>query len=129
MKRSEYISNFLNFIADAKREYASAVEGIRIEEKRQTDLVHDIEFCKIAKERNKMTTQLHKCRNTRRKFKDIKEELEPIVDFANEPANKKVIDKLSSQLLGQVRKAENYHENRVYKPRLREVLSEKNINI
>lgn len=120
MKRSEYISNFLNFIAEAKREYASAVEGIRIEEKRRTDLEHDIEFCEIAKERNKMATQLHKCQKARRKFKDIKEELEPIVDFANEPANKKVIDKLSSQLLGQVRKAENYHENRVYKRRLKE---------
>ena len=120
MKRSEYISQFLNFIAEAKREYASAVEGIRTEEKRQEDLLHEIEFCKVAKERNKLTTKLHKCREQRRKYKDIKEELEPIVEFANEPANKKVIDKLSSQLLGQVRKAENYHENRVYKRRLKE---------
>jgi hypothetical protein len=83
-------------------------------------LLHEIEFCKVAQKRNKLTTRLHKCREQRRQFKDIKEELEPVVSFADDPANKKVIDKLSSQLLGQVRKAENYHENRVYKPRLKE---------
>jgi len=120
LKRSEYISHFLNFISEARKEYAVAVEGIRTEEKRQEDLLHEIEFSKVANERNKLTTKLHKCREKRRKYKDIKEELEPIVEFANDPANKKVIDKLSSQLLGQVRKVENYHENRVYKRRLKE---------
>lgn len=120
MKRSEHISQFLKFIADAKSEHGAAVQGILKEEKRQEDLLHEIEFCKDAKERNKLSTKLHKCRLERRRYKDLKEETEPIVDFVNEPINKKTIDKLSSQLLGQVRKTENYHSNRVYKPRLKE---------
>lgn len=120
MKQSEYISSFLNFIADARKQHASAIREIQKEEKRSIDLIHDIEFCKTAKERSKFATRLHKSREKRRKNKDIKEELESIVRFAEEQANKKVIDKLSSQLLGEVRKAENYHENRVYKPRVKE---------
>lgn len=120
MKRSEYISTFLKFISESRSAYNEAVERIRTEEKRQEDLLHEIEFCKVAQERNKLTTRLHKCREQRRIYKDVREELEPIISFLDDPANKKVVDKLSSQLLGQVRKVEGYHTNRVYKPRLKE---------
>lgn len=119
MKRSEYISQFLNFIEQAKTDYQTSLEGIKLEEKRQEDLLHEIEFCRNAKERSKLATRLHKCREERRKFKDIHGETSRVVTFVNDPANKKTFDKLT-QVLGSVRKEESYQENRVYRPRVKE---------
>lgn len=118
-KRSQYIAEFLNFIEQTKLEYQNAKEALENEQKRQEDLLHDIEFCMDAKERSKLATRLHKCRLERRRLKDIQEETSIIYDFVTDPANKKVLDKMASQLLGSLRKSEGYHENRIYKRRLK----------
>ena len=119
-KRSQYIAEFLNFIEQTKLEYQNAKEALENEQKRQEDLLHDIEFCMDAKERSKLATRLHKCRLERRRLKDIQEETSIIYDFVTDPANKKVLDKMASQLLGSLRKSESYHENRIYRRRLKE---------
>ena len=119
MNRSENISQFLNFIEQAKTDYQASIDGVKTEEKRQEDLLHEIEFCTSANERSRLATKLHKCREARRKYKDVQEETSWVVSFVTDPANKKTFDKMK-QLLGNVRKAEKYHENRVYVPRLKE---------
>lgn len=53
----------------------------------------------------------------RRYFKDRIEEYQPLIDFASDPQNKKIIDKLT-QVLGEMRKQERYHNNRTYYPRI-----------
>lgn len=119
-KRSEYISDFLDFLSQAKSDYAIAIDGIKTEEKRQEDLLHEIEFCGNAKERSKKATRLNTCRKDRRYYKDIHEETAIIQEYLNDPVNKKAIDKLR-EVLGSVRKSERYHADRVYRPRLKEV--------
>ena len=92
-------------------------EVIETENKRTQDLLHAIEFEPHAEARSKTATKLKASRKTRRESKDIAEELEPIIDYLSVPANRKAMDQLS-QVLGRVRKAEKYHTNRRYFPRV-----------
>lgn len=116
-KRSENIKAFLDFIRECQSEYNSAYETVGTEDKRTQDLLHAIEFEPLAKERSKICTKLKTSRMTRRENKDAVEELEPIVELMSDPMAKKTIDKLT-QVLGKVRKVEEYHERRSYTPRV-----------
>lgn len=116
---SDEIKHFLDFINQSQKNYASAIEAMHLEEKRQQDLLHAIEFAPTAKERSKICTKLHKSRQERRRQKDTVEELEELVKFFQEPQHKKTLDQMT-QLLGRIRKVEKYHAERQYKPRVPE---------
>ncbi len=116
-KRSENIKAFLDFLRECQTEYNSAYEAVGIEDKRTQDLLHAIEFEPQAKERSKICTKLKASRMARRENKDAVEELEPIIELLNDPMAKKTMDKLT-QLLGKVRKVEEYHDKRTYIPRV-----------
>lgn len=66
---SEEIKSFLDFVEESRKLYTYALEQIKQEEKRQTDLLHSIEFESSCKERGKLSTRLHKCRKDRRDSK------------------------------------------------------------
>lgn len=121
-KPSEYISEFLNFVATAQSHYRFCSEEVNNQDKLTQDYLHSLELDGLKRdERSKVATKLAINRKDRRYFKDRVEELEPIVQFFEEPQNKKVLDKMK-QVLGQVRRAEGYHKDRNYIPR---VLKEK----
>ena len=117
MKASEEIKGFLDFIRGCEVRYKMALEVMETENKRTQDFLHAIEFEPHAEERSKIATRMRASRITRRESKDTIEELEPLIEFLNIPANKKAVDQLT-QILGKVRKAEKYHENRTYHPRV-----------
>lgn len=116
-KNSEVIKRFLDFVSSSEDRYKFEQEVIETENKRTQDLLHAIEFEPHAEARSKTATKLKASRKLRRESKDIAEELEPIIDFLAIPGNRKVINQLG-QVLGQVRKAEKYHTNRKYFPRV-----------
>lgn len=121
-KPSEYLTEFLNFVSEVQSQYRFCSEEAEIQEKLTQDYLHSLELDGLKRdERSKIATKLMINRKDRRYYKDRIEEFEPIVQFFDEPQNKKVLDKLK-QVLGQVRKAENYHKDRKYIPR---VLKEK----
>ena len=117
MKTSEQIKSFLDFTRDCETRYKLALEAMETENKRTQDFLHAIEFEPHSEERSKIATKMRASRITRRENKDTIEELEPLIEFLNIPANKKAVDQLT-QILGKVRKAEKYHENRTYHPRV-----------
>lgn len=117
-KPSEYISEFLNFIAEAKRQYPLYLEAVKEQDKLTQDYLHSLELDGLKRdERSKVATKLVINRKDRRYYKDRIEEIEPIVQFFDESQNKKVLDKLT-QILGVTRKNEAYHNNRTYIPRV-----------
>ena len=121
-KPSEYLAEFLNFVADAQSHYRFCSEEVNNQEKLTQDYLHSLELDNLkCDERSKVATKLAINRKDRRYYKDRVEELEPIVQFFNDPQNKKMLDKLK-QALGITRKAESYHKDRKYVPR---VLKEK----
>lgn len=119
-KTSENIKGFLDFVDTCYELHSVAVDGISTEEKRQQDLLHQIEFESSSKKRGPIDTKLHRCRNERRRYKDIFEETDDIVQFFQNPQHKRTLDQMRN-LLGKVRKVEKYHENRHYIPRVKEL--------
>jgi len=70
------------------------------------------------KERARAATQLQQIRQDRRYYKNIYEQYEPLVAFLENQQYRKAVNVLSSDVLGQIRKVEKYHEKRTYKPKI-----------
>ena len=117
-KPSEYLTEFLNFVAEAQSQYKFCSEEVSNQEKLTQDYLHSLELDDLKRdERSKVATKLVINRKDRRYYKDRVEELEPIVQFFEDPQNKKVLDKMK-QVLGVVRKSEAYHKDRKYIPKI-----------
>ena len=116
-KPSEVISEFLNYVDFAIREYKSAYENVNIEDKSLQDYVHAIEFARDKSERNRQATALQRSRRYRRAEKDKTLLYGEIEKFFEDSNNRAFLNKLR-QLLGRQRKEEEYLTgNRVYKKR------------
>lgn len=121
-KTSDQLTNFINFFRSCAKEYEYYCTLLIDEEKRRTDLLHALEMDKNGyQERCKISTKLRRCLLERRAIKDRIEELESLSNFFSEPQNKNLPDKLS-HVLGEIRKVERYHQNRIYKPRILKAL-------
>ena len=121
---SQFIKNFLDFLQNVKSDYDYNVEAMKKEDRVTQDYLHMLELEDLTyHERSKVATKLVENRKSRREYKDMVEELEPIVEFLEDPANRKVIDQMA-HLLGKVRKVESYHQKRFYMPK---VISENQI--
>lgn len=117
-KISEKLAEYINFLRSCVKDYENYCSLLNDEEKKRTDLLHALEMDKSGyKERYKISTKLPRCLLQRRLYKDKVEELMPIAEFLSHPQNKGLLDKFA-QVLGETRKAERYHENRTYKPRI-----------
>lgn len=124
MTPSQIIKTFLDLVESAKADYNYNFESMRNEERITQDYLHMLELEGLnCRERSKIATKLVANRQTRRNYKDAVEELEPIVEFFDDPQNHATINRMS-ELLGQVRKIENYHQKRFYVPK---VISSQNI--
>ena len=105
---SEYITEFLNFLSGVESSYQFSVDEMQTQEKLTQDYLHSLELDNLDyKERSKIATKLATNRKDRRYYKDKVEEYQPIIEFLNNPQNKKVINELKN-VLGQVRKQEEY---------------------
>lgn len=102
---SERLTEFLNYLDRLSAEYKCAADIVKQEDKKTLDFVHAVEFAADKAERNRVATQLHNSRKLRRANKDIVMRDELIVNFFEEPENRKVLNKLR-QLLGRQRKQE-----------------------
>lgn len=113
--KSEIIADFLDMVEQCKKDYMISSEKISEADRASSDLIHSIEFSNSSRDRSKAATLLHKVRQDRRFYKDINEEAAVIVNYLEE--YKKAMDKLRN-VLGEMRKVEEYHQNRIYKPRV-----------
>ena len=95
MKDSEHIEAFTRFLREAVLQHKAASEDVSMYEMQLQDIEHKLEL-------------------QRRVAKDSVERLSPIVDWIAK--HKSVVDNLS-QLLGAVRKVENWQQTRFYTPR------------
>lgn len=118
IQHSQIIKTFLDFVDNARLEYNFNLEAMKNEERITQDYLHKLELEGLnCRERSKIATQLAHNRQARRNYKDSVEELEPIIEFFEDPKNRSVLNSMS-QLLGQVRKVESYHKRRFYVPKV-----------
>lgn len=115
MKYSENIENFLNFLRESQQEYNIAVSEEKEKNDETQDLLHTIELQNHIPYNELLIFRATKqVRENRRKAKDCVQQLQPVVDWLKD--NQKVIKELE-KLLGNVRKEEQYIENRYYTPK------------
>ena len=114
MQKSEVVAQFLRLAGVAQRILDLAYEEVHSQDLLTNDLLHKLELGS-AKDRNKVATQIAKCRKERRYYKDQVEEVEALINWMEE--NKDAFNKLK-QVLGKMRKAEEWHESRTYVPRV-----------
>ena len=118
VQRSIKISDFLDFIKKAESDYVYYSQLLGKEDKLTQDLLHKLELESTGyKDRNKVATTLATSRKDRRYYKDQVEELQPLFDVITDSKYKSCIEQLK-QALGKTRKAEAYHKNRQYYPRV-----------
>jgi len=116
LKVSDEIANFLNIFKDIQVLNNCYIEEIKRQDKITQDILHSLEIDNLKTgERSKLATKLRENRKDRRYYKDRLEELEPLYKFYMN--DKKSLEKLK-QILGEVRKQEDYHKNRTYYPRV-----------
>ena len=112
MKRSEKLSEFLNFICQVKPEYDYYLDVQADAEAKILDLLHEIELVPHnAFDMVKIYKQLRESRKQRRLAKDSIRELTPLVTRVED--NKKEIEVLK-RTLGDVRKVEKMEDGRIY---------------
>ena len=112
MKRSEKLSEFLNFICQVKPEYDYYLDVQADAEAKILDLLHEIELVPHnAFDMVKIYKQLRESRKQRRLAKDSIRELTPLVTWVED--NKKEIEFLK-RTLGDVRKVEKMEDGRIY---------------
>ena len=126
---SKNLSAFLNFYDEALRAYKYYYDKVNECDKLKCDLLHKIELEQYEdrNEEKRIQTQLKYCLKDRRYYKDRVEELEPFASlFLSKDKDKEqitractaTINQMKSNCLGAIRRAENYHTQRVYKPRI-----------
>ena len=117
-KRSNNLSDFLDFIKKVERDYVYYSQLLGNEDKLTQDLLHKLELESTGyRDRNKIATALATSRKDRRYYKDQVEELQPLYDVITESKHKSSIEQFK-QALGKTRKAEAYHKERRYYPRI-----------
>ena len=122
MKTSEKLAEILGFMHQCEVDYKYFYEKVNEEDKLTQDILHKMELGDLKyEERAKLATRLQTNRRDRRHYKDKAEELAPLADFINKPETQRTINLLKN-VLGEVRKAEKSHENRVYIPRTKGVV-------
>lgn len=116
--KAEIIANFLDLLDSAQMDYDVNVEAMHKEDMRTQDYLHQLEFVGLKyHEKSKIAANLAETRRERRRYKDAVQVLQPIADFVADPKNVSFINRMK-QLLGQVRKVETLHNNRIYMPRV-----------
>ena len=128
LKTSKKLEAFLTFYDEAVNTYKYCYEKVNECEKLECDLKHKLELGTYAdvNEERRIQTQLKYCLRDRRYYKDRVEELEPFVLlFLGKDKDKENVVRSCTatinqfrQALGGVRRAENYHASRTYKPRI-----------
>lgn len=128
LKVSKRLEDFISFYDEAINTYKYAYDMVNQCDKLKCDLLHKIELglFEDSNEEKRIQTQLKYCLKDRRYYKDRVEELEPFVSlFLNKDKEKEMNTRANvnclnviKNTLGGVRKAEDYHKERTYKPRI-----------
>ena len=115
-KRSEIIADFVALIKTSEQKYNFNFEEVHRCELLGTDLDHKLELQDLSyHEFARTAKQIRANQQERREYKDEVEELEPIKNWLTN--NKTALNSIE-KLLGEVRKAEEKHNNRGYMPRV-----------
>ncbi len=112
---SESVADFANFAREMKQSYDNHLKMLEYYDKCSQDLLHQLELGNSAS-RGKTATQLVRVRKLRRESKDFVDNFAPLVSLM-ETAEGKYFTRRLNEVLGEMRKVERSHQNRIYIPK------------
>lgn len=112
---SESVADFANFVRETKQLYDNHQKMLEHYEKCSQDLLHQLELGS-SDERGKTTTKLVRVRKLRRESKDFVENFSPLITLLDTTEGKYFMRRLNESL-GEMRKVERSHQNRIYIPK------------
>ena len=113
---AKILETFLDMVQDAEKQYEIAHAEVNQKDSETQDYMHALELQNLSYNQCcKVATKLKKCRQQRRKNKDIVEQLQPLISYINK--NKNILNGLKG-LLGELRKQDKYLNSRQYFPRV-----------
>jgi len=114
MEISHVIEQFLDLCNKGSQIYGASQATVEKYNKIDQDFLHAIELANLNyKQRAKLTTEAKNNRVQRRLAKDVVEVYAPLMEYLAKPENFAAIQMLK-QVLGAIRKQEQYHQNRTY---------------
>lgn len=117
-RTSERISEICKLFDSVPKDYAWCSDKVNEMDKLTQDYLHMLELDGLKyEERAKVATQLAKCRQTRREYKDEMQVLEPLAGFLCSDKGVQSLKQLR-EVLGQTRRREEHMKSRMYCPRV-----------
>lgn len=115
---SECLSEFCKFCNEVDQAYTYNYNEVNRLDQKTQDYLHILELkASNYKERAKVATKLSRCRQERRESKDFLEDAQNLVNFLRSDKGVSLMKSLSA-VIGNTRKAEEYHKTREYKFRI-----------
>lgn len=115
---SECLSEFCKFCNEVDQAYTYNYNEVNRLDQKTQDYLHILELkASNYKERAKVATKLSRCRQERRELKDFLEDAQNLVNFLRSDKGASLMKSLSA-VIGNTRKAEEYHKTREYKFRI-----------
>ena len=115
---SECLSEFCKFRNEIDQAYTYNYNEVNRLDQKTQDYLHILELkASNYKERAKVATKLSRCRQERRELKDFLEDAQNLVNFLRSDKGVSLMKSLSA-VIGNTRKAEEYHKTREYKFRI-----------
>lgn len=110
------LDQILKTLRQAETDFNIASDEEKLCEDEQQDILHELELVRLSyHERGKLAARLVEVRKKRRQAKNALETLEPLVNWLKE--NQDTVRSLQ-RVLGEMRKQEQRHLNRVYVKRV-----------
>ena len=115
MKRSEYISAFLDFVREAQTEYDVARMKQSEADSETQDILHRLELHDDSyHDMARLSKTLKEARQDRRAAKDAISELDPICGWARE--NARVLQRISATFYNKIAREDSNGKYKYYKP-------------
>ena len=117
MTVSEHISDFLDFLTDAERDYSFCCEEQSEADKDITDILHTFEFDGDKLSDSDYVKLGHACSDARRRRRRAKDSIEALSGVVDYIGKHRELRRQLEKLLSEIRKIEKRQENRSYTPR------------
>lgn len=117
---SDNLKSVIDFFEQARKDYKYASDQLDLCDKETQDILHSLELDDLSlNEKRRMATRLSRVRKKRRENKNIIELYQPLYDFLTNEQGKRTYN-LLREILGKVRKTEEYHRTRTYHKKAKE---------
>ena len=120
-KSIQIVKDFNSWINTVEKDYQFYFNEVSKLDNLTNDILHRLELEQLSySERAKLATKLSNTRRERRYYKDLVQQLQPVIDYLQDQQSRKVIMNFST-VLGKLKDVESVQQHRTYRYRVLEL--------